>query len=62
MYCRYVSGIYGTEDEAPRLVTHSLKPLDLTVTVVIPLGSKDPNNRVLGPKYHNIHGILDLKP
>ena len=21
-----------------------------------------PNNRVLGPKYYNINGILDLKP
>ena len=26
------------------------------------LGSKDPNNRVLGPKYHNINGIWALKP
>ena len=25
-------------------------------------GSKDPNNRVLGPKYYNINGIWALKP
>ena len=25
-------------------------------------GFKDPNDRVLGPKYHNINGIWDLKP
>ena len=24
--------------------------------------SKDPNNRVLGPKYHQINGIWPLKP
>ena len=27
-----------------------------------PNGPKDPNNRVLGPKYYNIHGIWALKP
>ena len=27
-----------------------------------PQGSKDPNNWVLGPKYHNIHGIWARKP
>ena len=27
-----------------------------------PEGSKDPNNRVLGPKYYRIHGIWTLKP
>ena len=25
-------------------------------------GSKDPNNRVLGPKYSNLSGIWALKP
>ena len=25
-------------------------------------GSKDPNNRVLGPKYYDINGIWALKP
>ena len=28
----------------------------------IPYGSKDPNNRVLGPKYYIINSIWDLKP
>ena len=28
----------------------------------IPLGSKDPNNRALGPKYYSINGIWALKP
>ena len=28
----------------------------------ISLGSKDPNNRALGPKYHNLIGIWDLNP
>ena len=27
-----------------------------------PYGSKDPNNRVLGPKYYNSNGIWALKP
>ena len=26
------------------------------------LGSKDPDNRALGPKYYNVSGIWDLKP
>ena len=26
------------------------------------IGSKDPNNRVVGPEYYNIHGIRALKP
>ena len=28
----------------------------------LPKGSKDPNDRVLGPKYYSINGILALKP
>ena len=28
----------------------------------LPEGSKDPSNRVVGPKYHNILGIWVLKP
>ena len=28
----------------------------------IPKGSKDPNNRVSGPKYYSVHGIWALKP
>ena len=27
-----------------------------------PSGSKDPNNRVVGPKYYDINGIWALKP
>ena len=27
-----------------------------------PLGSKDPNNRVLGPKYYSMNGMRALKP
>ena len=27
-----------------------------------PRGSKDPNNKVLGPKYYTINGIWALKP
>ena len=27
-----------------------------------PEGSKDPNNRVFGPKYNNTNGIWALKP
>ena len=30
--------------------------------VAEPQGSKDPNNRVLGPKYYNVDGIWALKP
>ena len=26
------------------------------------LGSKDPNDRVLGPKYYNVNGIWALNP
>ena len=29
---------------------------------MVPQGSKDPNNRVLGPKYYIISGIWALKP
>ena len=28
----------------------------------LPVGSKDPNSRALGPKYYNIHGIWALQP
>ena len=28
----------------------------------IPYGSKGPNNRALGPKYHNVNGTWALKP
>ena len=28
----------------------------------LPQGSKDPNIRVLGPKYYNMNGIWALKP
>ena len=27
-----------------------------------PYGFKDPNNRVLGPKYYNVNGTWALKP
>ena len=36
----------------------TLKPEPYTLN----LRSKDPNKRVLGPKYYNINGIWDLKP
>ena len=28
----------------------------------IPLGSRDPNRRVLGSKYYSVNGMWDLKP
>ena len=34
----------------------------LRPTSELPLGSKDPYNRVSGPKYYNINGIWALKP
>ena len=32
------------------------------ISGVSPSGSKDPNNRVLGPNYYNMNGIWDLNP
>ena len=32
------------------------------IVEIEPQGSKDPNNRALGPKYYNINGIWALKP
>ena len=31
-------------------------------TEIISYGSKDPNNRIFGPKYYTISGIWALKP
>ena len=32
------------------------------VSQSLPSGSKDPNNKVLGPKYYGVNGIWALKP
>ena len=46
-----------------RLATVSPEPYTLTsVNEAQPQGSKDLNNRVLGPKYYNMNGIWGLKP
>ena len=37
-------------------------PTSLPSNKTFPRGSKDPNNRVLGPKYYTINGIWALKP
>ena len=37
-------------------------PISFKFCVVCPYGFKDPNNRILGPKYYNINGIWALKP
>ena len=35
---------------------------DVPEAFIVSQGSKDPNNRALGPKYYNINGIWALKP
>ena len=36
--------------------------MEVFVDMKASLASKDPNNRVLGPKFYNIQGIWGLKP
>ena len=36
--------------------------LRILLILKIPSGSKDPNNRVLGPKYHECYSLWALKP
>ena len=38
------------------------KEIDTSQSIKSPRGSKDPNNRVLGPKYYSYSGIWALKP
>ena len=54
-----------TVQGSPRPYTLSLVRNSHLGTVLgfwVPRGSKDPNNRVSGPKYYNMNGIWALKP